>query len=178
MPQSQPVRLLLLAVAFIGLAPVLAAAAPGEPGAPPGPVRLGDVGAGSLLFRTEAEGLYLPAPLVRTDVRMDTSGMINRVTVSQRFYNPTDKWLEAVYVFPLPEGAAVDHLRPRVGERLLDGKIKAREEAKSQLLQRAFDIPFFDQRRAASVVPDGVTVVECFGRFRFLQDRIPVSELG
>ena len=35
-----------------------------------------------------------------------------------------------MYTFPLPERAAVDHLQMRVGERLIDGQIKERGEAR------------------------------------------------
>ena len=71
-----------------------------------------------------------PSPLVFTDVRMSVTGMIARVTVEQRFVNPTDEWREGVYVFPLPEKAAVDHLRMKVGERVIEGMIKERGEAR------------------------------------------------
>ena len=33
-------------------------------------------------------------------------------------------------VFPLPENAAVDHMRIIVGERIIEGKIKERKQAK------------------------------------------------
>lgn len=120
-------RLAALAGFFLGLA------LPGAQAAEPArqEVRLGDVTAGRLLFRTTEPGVYLPAPVVMTDVRMQVGGLIARVTVSQRFYNPTDRWLEGVYVFPLPEDAAVDHMRMRIGERLVEGRIKPREEAKA-----------------------------------------------
>ena len=61
---------------------------------------------------------------------MDVSGIIARVKVAQRFVNPTSEWREGVYVFPLPEKAAVDHLRMQVGERVIEGMIKERGEAR------------------------------------------------
>src|SRR5690606_21240652 len=67
---------------------------------------------------------------LKTDVRMDVSGTIARVTVSQRFENPSDDWVEGVYAFPLPETAAVDRLRLQVGERFIEGRIKEREAAR------------------------------------------------
>ncbi|MFO1303406.1 MAG: marine proteobacterial sortase target protein [Burkholderiales bacterium] len=75
-------------------------------------------------------GNRVATPLVFTDVRMSVTGIVNRVTVEQRFVNPTDEWREGVYVFPLPEKAAVDHLRMQVGERVIEGMIKERGEAK------------------------------------------------
>ena len=65
-----------------------------------------------------------------TKVRMDITGVINRVTVEQFFTNPSNEWVEGVYVFPLPEDCAVDHLTMFVNERIIEGQIKEREEAK------------------------------------------------
>jgi hypothetical protein len=59
--------------------------------------------------------------------------MIARATVKQEFINPgrtQQDWAEGIYVFPLPETAAVDHLRMRIGERIIEGQIKERAEAK------------------------------------------------
>ena len=61
-----------------------------------------DPAQGTLLLR-EAGGGKLDAPLLSTDVRMDVSGMVARVQVTQRFVNATAQWREGVYVFPLPE---------------------------------------------------------------------------
>ncbi len=94
------------------------------------PMRLGDAEQGSLLLRTEREGVFLPAPVLETEVRIRVAGLLARATVTQRFHNPTQEWLEGVYVFPLPDTAAVDGLRMVVGERIIEGKIKEREEAK------------------------------------------------
>ena len=69
------------------------------------------------------------APMVDTRVQMDVSGIIARVQVEQRFDNPGDEWVEGVYVFPLPDDAAVDHMRLQIGERVIEGQIKERREA-------------------------------------------------
>ena len=82
------------------------------------------------LYLKDDAGNRMPTPLVFTDVRMSVTGIVNRVTVEQRFVNPTDEWREGVYVFPLPEKAAVDHLRMQVGERVMEGMIKERGEAR------------------------------------------------
>jgi len=47
------------------------------------------------------------------------SGPTARARVSQIFHNPTDGWVEAVYVYPLPEGGAVDTLKMVIGERII-----------------------------------------------------------
>jgi Ca-activated chloride channel family protein len=93
-------------------------------------IRMGDVSRGSLLFKTSKPGVFHAAPMLNTSVDMRVSGMIVRAVVSQEFKNQTDEWMEGIYVFPLPENAAVDHLRMRIGERIIEGKIKERTEAK------------------------------------------------
>jgi Ca-activated chloride channel homolog len=70
-------------------------------------------------------------PLKRTDVKADVSGSLARVTVTQDFHNPFKEKIEAVYVFPLPQSAAVDDLTMIVGDRTVKGKIKRREEARA-----------------------------------------------
>lgn len=94
---------------------------------------LNDVKGGRLLFKTNQPGRFLPAPTLKTDVRISVTGLIARATVSQEFLNPSlekDAWAEGIYVFPLPETAAVDHLRMKIGERIIEGQIKEKAEAK------------------------------------------------
>ncbi|HUU98899.1 MAG TPA: VIT domain-containing protein [Phycisphaerae bacterium] len=69
-------------------------------------------------------------PLKHTDVEADIVGFVGRVTVKQTFYNPLDKKIEAIYVFPLPQDAAVDDMVMTVGERRIVGQIKERSEAR------------------------------------------------
>jgi Ca-activated chloride channel homolog len=94
-------------------------------------ITLDDVRSGELLVLTTTPGYYEPATLLSSDINMDITGMIARVTLSQRFENNSSDWVEAVYVFPLPEDAAVDTLKMRVGERTIEGEIKARDEAQA-----------------------------------------------
>ncbi len=91
--------------------------------------QLDDVSQGSLLFQNES-GRYHQAITLNTDVSLYVSGLIVRAKVRQTFKNESDVWVEGVYVFPLPEDAAVDHMRMQIGERIIEAKIKEREEAK------------------------------------------------
>ena len=74
--------------------------------------------------------------LTNTDVKGKISGNISRVEVTQTFQNPYDKPLEAIYVFPLPDQAAVDDMEIMIGDRVIKGNIKKREEAK-EIYERA-----------------------------------------
>ncbi len=70
-------------------------------------------------------------PLRHTDVKAVVAGFLARVTVTQEFENPFRDKIEAVYTFPLPQNAAVDDMTLTVGERVVKGKIKRREEAQA-----------------------------------------------
>ncbi len=69
-------------------------------------------------------------PLKHTDVTADIAGLVGRVTVKQTFHNPLNRKIEAVYVFPLPQDAAVDDMTMLVGDRRIVGQIKPRDEAR------------------------------------------------
>ena len=85
---------------------------------------------GELMLKTGEAGKYTPAPRLETDVAITVSGMIARAKVVQHFHNPGAEWAEGVYVFPLPENAAVDRLRVRIGERVIEGQVREKEEAR------------------------------------------------
>jgi Ca-activated chloride channel homolog len=86
---------------------------------------------GSLQIVDPEKGVVALCPLKHTDVKAEVSGSISRVVVTQEFENPFKEKIEAVYVFPLPVAAAVDDMTMNVGERIVRGKIKRREEARA-----------------------------------------------
>ncbi len=92
------------------------------------PPENGDPGTGALLAKMN--GVLVPMPVVAMDVSLSISGPIVRGRVVQTFENPTAETLEAVYVFPLPEGAAVDGLMLEVGDRRFVGEVHEKEEAR------------------------------------------------
>lgn len=108
------------------LSPLLAAPAFAQDGT----VSKQEVSSGSLLLQSATPGRYVEAPLVAADVKMDIAGPVIRTRLTQRFTNPTDKWVEGVYAFPLPEDAAVDTLKIVIGDRFIEGDIKERQEAR------------------------------------------------
>jgi len=90
--------------------------------------RPSDARSGSLLFKTE-DG-YVDATRLGVDVDLTVSGPTIRARVTQIFRNPTQDWVEATYVYPLPAGGAVDTLKMVVGDRVIVGDIKERQQAK------------------------------------------------
>jgi len=89
-----------------------------------------DMRAGSLLLKNDDDS-YAEAPRLGTDVDITVSGPTLRARVTQMFHNPTTHWVEAVYVYPLPEGGAVDTLKMVVGDRIIVGDIKERKAARA-----------------------------------------------
>lgn len=89
----------------------------------------GDARSGSLLLKTDGTG-YVDARRLGIDVDITVSGPTIRARVTQIFQNPTPEWVEAVYVYPLPEGGAVDTLKMVVGDRIVVGEIKERQQAR------------------------------------------------
>lgn len=91
-------------------------------------VKPGDARSGSLLLKTE-DG-YADASRLGIDVDLTVSGPTVRARVTQIFRNPTQNWVEAIYVYPLPSGGAVDTLKMVVGDRVIVGDIKERQQAR------------------------------------------------
>ena len=85
---------------------------------------------GGLMLRPRGDGAALPAPLLHTDVEIRVTGHVARAKVTQRFVNPHPDWYEGVYVFPLPENSAVDRMRMKIGERIVEGEVREKETAK------------------------------------------------
>jgi Ca-activated chloride channel family protein len=102
------------------------AAAPSPPLVPRQPSE----SAAGLLFSVEGGTRLLFAPSVATEAKITVNGVVARARVSQTFLNPSDQWVEGIYVFPLPENAAVDHMTMRIGDRVIEGRIEEREEAR------------------------------------------------
>lgn len=95
-------------------------------------ITLDETTQGALLFPAESPGRYLPAPLLETRARLEVTGVVARVAVTQSFQNHTEGWQEGLYAFPLPDQAAVDTLRVRIGERLIEGEIQEKQAARAR----------------------------------------------
>jgi Ca-activated chloride channel family protein len=70
-----------------------------------------------------------------TDIEVQVTGLTARVDVTQVFQNGGRAWAEAVYRYPLPPGAAVDRMRVHAGDRILEGEIREKQEARRQYQQ-------------------------------------------
>jgi Ca-activated chloride channel family protein len=107
-------------------------------------LRPADMQTGSLLLRMQ-EG-YVTATLMNTDVAMTINGLVARVSVKQEFRNEGQEWVEGIYVFPLPDEAAVDRMRLYIGDRFIEGEIREKEQARKEYEQAR------DEGKIASLV--------------------------
>lgn len=123
MTEGAAVLLIGFAALFVNLQPAWSAGVP-----PAGVARPGDARSGSLLLKSE-DG-YTEAIRLGVDVDLTVSGPTVRARVTQLFRNPSKDWVEAVYVYPLPPGGAIDTLKMIVGDRVVVGEIKERQQAR------------------------------------------------
>jgi Ca-activated chloride channel homolog len=119
-----------IAIAIVGFAALFLSFEPvwSAQSLPASLVKPADARSGSLLLKTD-DG-YADAIRFGIDVDLTVSGPTVRARVTQIFRNPTSNWVEATYVYPLPAGAAVDTLKMVVGERVIVGDIKERQQAR------------------------------------------------
>jgi Ca-activated chloride channel family protein len=95
-----------------------------------GPAELGrirtlpDAGFGTL--RTDRGNL----PLDRLDVRTKITGLVARTLVTTEFINVHDTALEATYIFPLPDRAAVTGMTMTADDRTVEAKLQERSAAR------------------------------------------------
>jgi Ca-activated chloride channel family protein len=88
-------------------------------------------GAGTLMLRGLKSTETLPAVRLGTDMDVTVSGSIARVRVTQAFRNTSNQWMEATYLYPLPDEGAVDSLKMVVGQRVIVGQIEKRAVARA-----------------------------------------------
>jgi Ca-activated chloride channel family protein len=83
-------------------------------------------------------------PLTDIDIDAHVTGLLHTTRVRQTFTNPHDEPLEATYIFPLPDRAAVTAFRMTVGDRVVEGLLRERAAAR-----RDYDEAIAEGRRAA-----------------------------
>lgn len=83
-----------------------------------------------LQFAT-VDGDWRSAAVLETDVHFRIQGLLAEVTVEQTYRNDSKDWLEGRYLLPLPENAAVHALNLQVGDRIVVGEVREKEEAQA-----------------------------------------------
>lgn len=92
-----------------------------------------DIGTGALVSST-GNG-YQAFIRLDTEFKVEVNGLMASTRVTQRFKNPGLNWVEAVYVLPLPDDSVVNEMRLIVDDRVIEGQIKEKEEAKKIYVQ-------------------------------------------
>ncbi len=95
------------------------------------PASPGEMGSGALLMKRDGQETMFEAIRLGTDVDITVSGPTARARITQIFRNDGKDWVEGTYVYPLPEGGAVDTLKMVVGERVIVGEIKEKQKARA-----------------------------------------------
>ncbi len=90
---------------------------------------IADDEAGFGALRTEKG--QLPLESMDVDARID--GLLARIVVRQTFVNACEEPLEAAYIFPLPDRAAVTRFRMTVAGREIEGTLEERGQARRAL---------------------------------------------
>jgi Ca-activated chloride channel family protein len=132
MPRFHHVRRALVPAVALAMSVPATLAMPTAPAAAQDSAAVADggPGAGTLLLRGIHATETLPAVRLGTDMDVTVTGEIARVRVTQAFRNTSDKWMEATYLYPLPEDGAVDSLKMVVGQRVIIGHIEKRDTAR------------------------------------------------
>ena len=137
-----PGRGLLAAALFVLVAMLALLVVPGPQGAAlAGVLQIPD---GGRLEAFDAEGALIgPCPLQHTDVAAEVSGPIVSVSIAQRYANPYEIPIEAVYTFPMSNRGAVHRMMmtivdPDGNERIVEGEVKERKLAR-QMYEQARD---------------------------------------
>ncbi len=71
-------------------------------------------------------------PLTALAMEAKVVGLIAEICVCQTFRNAFDQPLEATYIFPLPDRAAVTRFQMFVAGRTIDGELKERGQAREE----------------------------------------------
>jgi Ca-activated chloride channel family protein len=93
--------------------------------------RADEIDAGFGALRTERGCL----PLESLDVQTRIDGLIARTEVTQTFINVHAEPLEATYIFPLPDRAAITRFRLEVAGHVVEGELKERGQARQEYQQ-------------------------------------------
>ncbi len=109
-------------------------------------------------------------PLKSTAAKVNISGVIADVIITQVYKNEGKKPLEAIYVFPASTRAAVYGMKMTIGERIITAKIREREAARreyEQAKQEGKSASLLEQQRpnvfqmnVANILPGDIIKVE------------------
>lgn len=104
-------------------------------------------GSGQMCAYVPATRTHVALPIKSTDVYAKIVANVAGVDVTQSYHNPNSDKIDALYVFPLPDNAAVSDFVMTVGKRRIRGIIREREQA----------LELYDEARSAGYVASLLT---------------------
>ncbi|MEM8839409.1 MAG: VIT and VWA domain-containing protein, partial [Pseudomonadota bacterium] len=78
----------------------------------------------------EIDGRPVSLPLLKSNYSVTVEDSLATVTLQQTFFNPTGEAINATYLFPLNQKAAVFAMEMEVGDELIKAVIKRKEDAR------------------------------------------------
>jgi hypothetical protein len=84
-----------------------------------------------LTFR-DAHGAFAAVPLVSVDVDVKIVDFLSHVTLCQRYLSMEKNPVKAVFRFPMSASAAVNRLVVTVGDRVVEGRVMEKSEARAK----------------------------------------------
>ena len=69
-------------------------------------------------------------PLTHIDYSLEIVNSLINITLSQRYLNPSDKFLEVDYAFPLSPNSSIYKFSAEFDNVKIEGVVKEKEEAK------------------------------------------------
>ncbi|XP_053541534.1 von Willebrand factor A domain-containing protein 5A isoform X4 [Ictalurus punctatus] len=73
-----------------------------------------------------------PVPLKHIEVDLQVQGHVATVTSTLQYINEEENHLEAVFVFPMPSGAALCHFSARIADQEIVAEVQEKQEAREQ----------------------------------------------
>ncbi len=113
-------------------------------------------------LKDPATGKY--AQIVDHHVSVLLNNGFARTQVTQVFKNSSTSPIDAIYEFPIPQDAALSQMQIKVGDRVMNGEVLAREEA-----QKLYD----DQKKSGNQA--GLATKDGHQNFRFSVANIPAD---
>ncbi len=106
-----------------------------------------------------------PIRIVDHDVQVSINNGFAKVSVTQRFNNPNDATMEALYATPVPESAALSEMHISAGELTLDGEVLPKAQA-----QQVYEEEKSQGRDA------GLATKENYQRYEFRVSPLPPNQ--
>lgn len=86
---------------------------------------------------TARDGQPFELVALASEIHYQIGGLVAEASIHQRFTNTRNDWIEVQYLLPLPDGAAVHDMILRVGERVVVGEIREKEQARREYVEAA-----------------------------------------